>query len=132
MNTKTFYLQVDKNEGVNFNGKVLNFTLQLIESWNIEWVFKNFKVIVIVLVKNTTPVQKKNIVGEVTFNIKTGIEIKLLNAQCSTCGRKNSMIVGDKTIQAESLGDFFTNLGKKGLNAPKTMAKLYSRTQDVS
>ena len=33
------------------------------------------------------------------------------------------MIVGDNTIQAESLGDFFKNLGRKGLNVSKNMAK---------
>ena len=33
------------------------------------------------------------------------------------------MIVGDKTIQAEGLGDFFKNLGRKGLNVSKNMAK---------
>ena len=31
---------------------------------------------------------KKNTVGDVTFNKKTGIEIKLFVAQCSTCSRK--------------------------------------------
>ena len=33
------------------------------------------------------------------------------------------MIVSDNTIKAESLGDFFKNLGKKGLNVSKKMAK---------
>ena len=33
------------------------------------------------------------------------------------------MIVSDNTIQAESLGDFSKNLGKKGLNVSKKMAK---------
>ena len=33
------------------------------------------------------------------------------------------MIVSDSTIQAEVLGDFFKNLGKKGLNVSKKMAK---------
>ena len=33
------------------------------------------------------------------------------------------MIVSDKTIQAEGLGDFFKNIGKKGLNVSKKMAK---------
>ena len=33
------------------------------------------------------------------------------------------MTVSDNTIQAESLGDFFKNLGKKGLNVSKKMAK---------
>ena len=33
------------------------------------------------------------------------------------------MIVSDKTIQKEGLGDFFKKLGKKGLNVSKKMAK---------
>ena len=33
------------------------------------------------------------------------------------------MIVSDNTKKAEGLGDFFENLGKKGLNVSKKMAK---------
>ena len=33
------------------------------------------------------------------------------------------MTVSDDTIKAEGLGDFFKNLGKKGLNMSKKMAK---------
>ena len=33
------------------------------------------------------------------------------------------MIVSDNVIQGEILGDFFKNLGKKGLNVSKKMAK---------
>ena len=33
------------------------------------------------------------------------------------------MTVSDNTIKAEGLGNFFKNLGKKGLNASKKMAK---------
>ena len=33
------------------------------------------------------------------------------------------MIVSDNVIQAEDLGDVFKNLGKKGLNVSKKMAK---------
>ena len=33
------------------------------------------------------------------------------------------MIVSDNVIQAEGLSDFFKNLGKKGLNVLKKMAK---------
>ena len=65
----------------------------------------------------------KNITGETTVNKKTGREIKLLVGKCVVCNRKKSMIVSDNTIQAEGLGDFFKNLGKKGLNVSKKMAK---------
>ena len=39
------------------------------------------------------------------------------------CNKRKSMIVFDKVIQAQGLGDFFKNLGKKGLNVSKKMAK---------
>ena len=65
----------------------------------------------------------KNIAGEITSNKKTGRETKLLVGQCSIYNRKKSMIVSDNTIQAEGLGDFFKNLGRKGLNVSKKMAK---------
>ena len=48
---------------------------------------------------------------------------KVLIGYCSICNRKKSMIVTDNTIQAEGLGDFFKNLGKKGFNVSKKMAK---------
>ena len=54
----------------------------------------------------------KNITGEITFNKKTGKEIKLIVGKCVICDRKKSMIVSDNTIQAESLGDFFKNWGR--------------------
>ena len=33
------------------------------------------------------------------------------------------MTVGDNTIQEEGLGDFFENIGRKGLNVSKKMAR---------
>ena len=40
------------------------------------------------------------------------------------------MTVSDNKKLAESHGDFFKNVGKKGLNVSKKMAKTYQRTQD--
>ena len=65
----------------------------------------------------------KNIVGDVTINKKTGKQVKFLVGKCVVCDRKKTMIVSDNVIQAEDLGDFFKNLGKKGLNESKKMAK---------
>ena len=65
----------------------------------------------------------KNIVGDITINKKTGKEIKLLVGKCVICDRKKTMIVSDNVIQAEGLSNFFKNLGKKGLNESKKMAK---------
>ena len=65
----------------------------------------------------------KNIVGDITINKKSGKEVKLLVGKCVICDRKKTMIVSDNVIQAEGLGGFFKNLGKKGLNVSKKMAK---------
>ena len=64
----------------------------------------------------------KNTVGEVTFNKKTGREIKSLVGQCSICNRKKTMIVSDNTIQADGLGSCFENLGRISSKAGKTLA----------
>ena len=65
----------------------------------------------------------KDITSEITVNKKTGKDTKLLVGKCVICNREKSMIVSDNTIKAEGLGDFFKNLGKKGLNVSKKMAK---------
>ena len=65
----------------------------------------------------------KNIVGDITINKKNSKKVKLLVGNCVICDRKKTMIVSDNVIQAEGLGDFFKNLGKKGLNVSKKMAK---------
>ena len=63
----------------------------------------------------------KNIVGEITYNKKSGKEIKLSAGKCVFCNKRKSMIVSDNVIQAE--GDFFKNLGKVSSNAAKRLAR---------
>ena len=58
----------------------------------------------------------KNLVGEITFNKKTGKEIKLIVGKRLICNKRKSMIVSDNVIQAEGLGEISRNLGKKGPN----------------
>ena len=53
----------------------------------------------------------KNFYGDITSKGS-----KVLIGYCSICNRKKSMTVSDDTIKTEGLGDFFKNLGKKGLN----------------
>ena len=48
---------------------------------------------------------------------------KVLFGYCSKCNWKKSLTVSDNTIQAEGLGNFFKNQGKKGLNVSKQLAK---------
>ena len=69
----------------------------------------------------------KDITGEITVNKKTGKDTKLLVGKCVICKRKKSLIVSDNTIQAEGLGDFFKNLGKKALMYQKRWQKMYSK-----
>ena len=52
-------------------------------------------------------------------------EGKVLIGLNSICNRKKSMNVSDNTIKAEVLGDFFRNLGKKGLMYQKRWRKTY-------
>ena len=59
------------------------------------------------------------IYGDITSKVS-----KVLFGYCSSCNRKKSMTVSDTTIKAEGLGDFFKNLGKKGLNVSKKIAKI--------
>ena len=66
---------------------------------------------------------KKNIVGDITINKKSGNEVKLLVGKCVICDRKKTMIVSDNVIQAEGLGSFFKNLGKISAKAGKKLAK---------
>ena len=65
----------------------------------------------------------KNIVGEIMSNKKTGRETKLLVGQCSVCNTKKSKIVTDNTVEAESLSDFFQNLGKSTVKVVNKLAK---------
>ena len=68
-------------------------------------------------------ISTSNITGDMSINEKIGKEVKLLCGRCSVCNRKKSMVVSDNVIRAEGFGDFFKNLGKKGLNVSKKMAK---------
>ena len=65
----------------------------------------------------------KNIVGEITYNKKSGKEIKLLVGKYLICDKQKSMIVSDNVIQAEGFGDFFKNSGEISAKAGKKLAK---------
>ena len=60
----------------------------------------------------------KNIYGDITSKGS-----KVLVGYCSVFNRRKSMTVSDNTIKAESFSNFFKNLGKKGQNVSKKMAK---------
>ena len=50
---------------------------------------------------------------------------RVLIGPCSICDNKTPVSASDNTIQAEGLGVFFKNLGNKGLNVSKKMAKTF-------
>ena len=61
-----------------------------------------------------------NIHGDIRNN-----NVKMLRGTCMMCSRNKSLIVSDRTINGEGLGDFFKhlgsaakNVGKKKLNNP--------------
>ena len=54
-----------------------------------------------------------------TYGDVTSKGSKVLIGYCSVCNGKKSMTVSDDTIKAEGFGDFFKNLGKKGLDVSK-------------
>ena len=60
----------------------------------------------------------------------------MLVGKCMVCNKRKAMIVSDNTIQAEGLGDFLKNLGKKRLKISKKMAenvlKNPSRALDIT
>ena len=58
----------------------------------------------------------KNIYGDIRSK---GSKIQI--GYCSICNGKKSMTVSDKTIKREGLGEFFKNLGRKGLNVSRKM-----------
>ena len=61
-----------------------------------------------------------NFYGDISSKVS-----KVLNEHCSISNGKILMTVGDNTITAEALGDYFMNLDKKGPNVSKKMAKSF-------
>ena len=73
-----------------------------------------------------------NIHGEITnTGISMGRPVHTLRGNCVTCNRNKSLIVSERTIDGEGLGDFFKhlgsaakNVGKKILNNPGRALKI--------
>ena len=67
-----------------------------------------------------------NIYGDITnTGMSMGRPVKILRGNCMICSRNKNLIVSDRTISGEGLGDFFKHLGsaakyvgKKILNNP--------------
>ena len=65
----------------------------------------------------------KKINGKITFNKKTGKELKLIVGQRVICKRKKSMNISDNTLQAEGLSVLFKNICKSSVKVGKKLAK---------
>ena len=61
-----------------------------------------------------------NIYGDTTnTGISMGRPVKILRGNCMICSRNKSLVVSDRTINAEGLGDFFKHLGSAAKNVGK-------------
>ena len=58
--------------------------------------------------------------------------IKLLRGSCTTCKRSKSIMVSDRTIKAEGLGDFSKHLGKAAKNVGKKIFKNPKRALKIA
>ena len=80
-----------------------------------------------------------NIYGDATnTGISMGRPVKILRGNCMIWSRNKSLIVSDRTINAEGLGDFFKhlgsaakNVGKKILNNPGRALEIAATAPDV-
>ena len=68
----------------------------------------------------------KNNVGDIPFNKKSDEELIFVFGQCPIFNRRKSLSFSDNTVIAERLGDFFKNLGKKGLILSKNVEFFYN------
>ena len=65
-----------------------------------------------------------NIYGDTTnTGISMGRPVKILRGNCMMCSRNKSLIVADRTINAEGLSDFFKHLGKATAKAAQNVGK---------
>ena len=65
-----------------------------------------------------------NIYGEITnTGISMGRPVNILRGNCMICNRNKSLIVSERTINAEELGDFFKHLGKATAKAAQNVGK---------
>ena len=72
-----------------------------------------------------------NIKPKITYNKKTGKDVKLFEGKCSQCKRTKTRIVSDNTIEAEGLQDFFKRLGKAAKNIGKKIVNNPTRALEI-
>ena len=68
-----------------------------------------------------------NIYGDARIN-----NVKMLRGSCMICSRNKSLIVSDRTINGEGLGDFFKHLGKAAQNVGKKILNNPGRALEIA
>ena len=58
--------------------------------------------------------------------------VKMLRGTCMICSRNKSLIVSDRTINGEGLGDFFKHLGKAAQNVGKKILNNPGRALEIA
>ena len=74
-----------------------------------------------------------NIYGDTSnTGIRIGRPVYILRGHCVTCNRNKSLIVSERTIDGEGLGDFFKHLGKMGKNVGKKILNNPGRVLEIA
>ena len=74
-----------------------------------------------------------DIYGDITnTGISMGRPVKILRGNCMICSRNKSLIVSDRTINAEGLGDFFKHLGSAAKNVGKRILNNPGRALEIA
>ena len=74
-----------------------------------------------------------NIYGETTnTGIRIGRPVYTLRGNCVTCNRNKSLIVSERTIDGEGLGDFFKHLGSAAKNVGKKILNNPGRALEIA
>ena len=68
-----------------------------------------------------------NIYGDARNN-----NVKMLRGTCMLCSRNKSLIVSDRTINGEGLGDFFKHLGSAAKNVGKKILNNPGRALEIA
>ena len=74
-----------------------------------------------------------NIYGDTTnTGIRIGRPVYILRGNCVTCNRNKSLIVSERTKNAEGLGDFFKHLGSAAKNVGKKILNNPGRALEIA
>ena len=74
-----------------------------------------------------------NVHGEITnTGIQMGRPVHTLRGNCVVCNRNKSLIVSERTIEGEGLGDFFKHLGSAAKNVGKKILNNPARAIEIA